>query len=99
VVPLGTVRRRQLKVKTVADETVTLVIELKPETVAPEKIRVEGLEVTIADEATFLVEATGEQLSLDQYLDYTRRKVVGYVPEWEVVGGVGGAGQAPGVPG
>ena len=42
----------------------------------------ESLEVTIADEATFLVEATGEQLSLDQYLDYTRRKVVGYVPEW-----------------
>jgi type I restriction enzyme R subunit len=75
-------RRRQLKVKTLADETVTLVVELKPETVAPEKIRVEGLEVTIADEATFLVEATGEQLSLDQYLDYTRRKVVGHVPEW-----------------
>jgi type I restriction enzyme R subunit len=75
-------RRRQLKVKTAADEMVTLVVELKPETVTPEKIRVEGLEVTIADEATFLVEATGEQLSLDQYLDYTRRKVVGYVPEW-----------------
>jgi type I restriction enzyme R subunit len=47
-----------------------------------ERIRVEGLEVTIADEATFLVEATGEQLSLEQYLDYTRRQVVGYVPEW-----------------
>ena len=75
-------RRRQLKVETIADETMTLVVELKPETVKPEKIRVEGLEVTIADEATFLVEATGEQLSLEQYLDYTRRKVVGYVPEW-----------------
>ena len=75
-------RRRQIKVKTLADETVTLVVELKPETVTPEKIRVEGLEVTIADEATFLVEATGEQLSLDQYLDYTRRKVVGHVPQW-----------------
>jgi type I restriction enzyme R subunit len=75
-------RRRQLKVETLADETVTLVIELKLEMETTERIRVEGLEVTIADEATFLVEATGEQLSLEQYLDYTRRKVVGYVPEW-----------------
>jgi len=75
-------RRRQLRIETLAEETVTLVIELKSETAAPERIRVEGLEVTIADEATFLVEATGEQLSLEQYLDYTRRKVVGYVPEW-----------------
>jgi type I restriction enzyme R subunit len=61
---------------------VTLLVELKLEMVTTERIRVEGLEVTIADEATFLVEATGEQLSLEQYLDYTRRKVVGYVPEW-----------------
>jgi type I restriction enzyme R subunit len=75
-------RRRQLKVETLADETVTLVIELKLEMKTTERIRVEGLEVTIADEATFLVEATGEQLSLEQYLDYTRRKVVGYVPDW-----------------
>jgi type I restriction enzyme R subunit len=75
-------RRRQLKVETLADETVTLLVELKLEMETTERIRVEGLEVTIADEATFLVEATGEQLSLDQYLDYTRRKVVGYVPEW-----------------
>ena len=38
--------------------------------------------MTIADEATFLVEATGEQLTLEQYLDHTRHKVAGYVPEW-----------------
>jgi type I restriction enzyme R subunit len=75
-------RRRQLKVETRADETTTLLVELRLEMKTTERIRVEGLEVTIADEATFLVEATGEQLSLEQYLDYTRRKVVGYVPEW-----------------
>jgi type I restriction enzyme R subunit len=75
-------RRRQLKVETLADETTTLLVELKLEMATIERIRVEGLEVSIADEATFLVEATGEQLSLEQYLDYTRRKVVGYVPEW-----------------
>ena len=38
--------------------------------------------MTIADEATFLVESTGEQLTLEQYLDYTREKVVGHVPDW-----------------
>jgi type I restriction enzyme R subunit len=75
-------RRRQLKVQTLPDETTTLLVELRLEMKTTERIRVEGLEVTIADEATFLVEATGEQLSLEQYLDYTRRKVVGYVPEW-----------------
>jgi type I restriction enzyme R subunit len=75
-------RRRQLRVETLADETVTLLVELKLEMETIERIRVEGLEVTIADEATFLVEATGEQLSLEEYLDYTQRKVVGYVPEW-----------------
>lgn len=75
-------RRRQLKVETLAGETVTLVVELKAETGAVEPIRVKGLVVTIADEATFLVEATGEQLTLEQYLDHTRRRVVGYVPEW-----------------
>ncbi|MBN1815674.1 MAG: carboxypeptidase regulatory-like domain-containing protein, partial [Anaerolineae bacterium] len=75
-------RRRQIKVKTAADETTTVVVELRFEAKTRERIRVEGLEVTIADEATFLVEATGEQLTLEQYLDYTRRKVVGYVPEW-----------------
>ncbi len=75
-------RRRQTRVETLAGETVTIVVELKLEAKTVERIRVEGLEVTIADEATFLVEATGEQLSLEQYLDHTRRKVAGYVPEW-----------------
>lgn len=75
-------RRRQFKAETLADETVSITVELKPEGEQAGKIRVEGLEVTIAEEATFLVEATGQQLSLEQYLDYTRQKVVGYVPEW-----------------
>jgi len=75
-------RRRQIKVETWADETVTLVIELREEKGEARRIEVKGLKVTIADEATFLVEATGEQLTLEQYLDYTRRQVVGHVPEW-----------------
>lgn len=52
-----------------------------------ERIRVEGQEVTIADEATFLVEATGEQLSLEQLSD---PRVFRLSPFREM-------GQAPGV--
>lgn len=74
-------RQRQLKVETIANETVSVIVELKPETVPVEKIRVEGLEVTIADEALFTIEATGEQLSLSQYKDYTRGKVVTFVSQ------------------
>jgi type I restriction enzyme R subunit len=75
-------RRRQFKVQTLADETVSLTVELTPEGERAGKIKVKGLEVTIADEATFLVEATGQQLSLEGYLDYTRQKLAGYVPSW-----------------
>ena len=38
-------------------------------------IRVEGLEVRIADEAAFVIEGSGQQLTQQQYLDYTRDKV------------------------
>ncbi len=75
-------RRRWFKVETLADETVSLTVELTPEGERVGKIKIEGLEVTIADEATFLVEATGQQLSLEAYLDYTRQQMVNYVPDW-----------------
>ncbi len=75
-------RRRQVSVEAVADTVQTVTIELKPDTGPVGKIEVQGLTVTIADEATFLVESSGEQLTLEQYLDYTRRKVAGYVPDW-----------------
>ena len=75
-------RRRQLKVETLPDETVSLTVELSPEGERAGRIKVEGLEVTIADEATFLVEATGQQLSLEQYLDYTRQNVERHAPDW-----------------
>ncbi|AUT02873.1 restriction endonuclease subunit R [Nostoc sp. CENA543] len=75
-------RPRTVTVETEQDITQTVVIELKPQEAPIGKISVRGLEVTIADEATFLVESTGEQLTLEQYLDYTKAKVVGYVPKW-----------------
>jgi len=68
--------RRQIAVETVADETVAVDVLLKPEREAARKIRVEGITVTIADEAVFFIEATGQQLSLAEYRDYTRQRVI-----------------------
>ena len=75
-------QRRQLKVDTFPDATVNVGLELQQAGEGVGKIKVAGLEVTIADEATFLVEATGQRLSLEQYLDYSREQVVRQVPDW-----------------
>jgi type I restriction enzyme R subunit len=72
--------RRELAVDTLADQTVTVDVPLKPAGKMPRKIRVEGLEVAIADEAVFVIEATGQQLSLDEYRNYTRQTVVRAAP-------------------
>jgi len=72
--------RQELRIETLADETVTVEIPLKPEREGKGKIRVEGLEVTIADEAIFLIEATGQRLSLSEYRDYTRKQVMRAAP-------------------
>lgn len=76
-------RRRQVGIMTVQDSVQRIAIELKAEAGPAEKVRVRGLTVTIAEEATFLVEATGTHMTLNQYVDYTRRKVIGYTPDWE----------------
>jgi len=68
-------RRRQVQVQTLPDDTIQVTAELVPEGEAAGKINVRGLQVTIADEAVFVIEGTGEQLTLDQYLDYTRERV------------------------
>lgn len=67
---------RTVGVEMVPDETVSVAVALKPEKPKGGKIRVQGLEVTIADEAVFLIEATGQQLTLEQYRDYTRSRVL-----------------------
>lgn len=72
--------RREFRVETLPDQTVTLEIPLQPERKGARKIRVEGLEVSIADEAIFLIEETGQRLSLQEYRDHTRRYVVRTAP-------------------
>lgn len=72
--------RRELRVETLADASVVVDVPLKPARQGGGRIRVEGLEVTIADEAVFFIEATGQQLTLSEYRDYTRRQVTKTAP-------------------
>lgn len=67
---------RTVGVETLMDQTTEVEVPLKPAKKKGGKIRVEGLEVTIADEAVFLIETTGQQLTLEQYRDYTRARIV-----------------------
>jgi type I restriction enzyme R subunit len=75
--------RRQLKVITEPFLETICDIDLKPQgDIKAGKITLKGLEVIIADEATFVVEGMEEPLSLERYLDYTRDKIAGFVPSW-----------------
>ena len=72
--------RRQLRIQTIADETLKVEVALKPERKGAQKIKVKGLEVSIADEAVFFIEATGKQLTLAEYKDYTREHLIKTAP-------------------
>lgn len=68
---------RTVTVETAEDDTSEVVVELKLQEIAPELIRVGGLTVSISDEATFVIEASGDRLSLDEYKAYTAAWVRG----------------------
>ncbi len=72
--------RRELRVATLEGEPVAVEVPLKPARKHKPKIRVQGLEVTIADEAIFIVESTGKQLTLSEYRDYVRGTVLRAAP-------------------
>lgn len=76
--------RRQKQITTEADSTVTLDFELDFVKEGGDKtITVKGLQVTIAEEATFLVAGLDEPLTLEQYVDYSREKVLSLLPGWD----------------
>lgn len=78
------VRRRQMQVEIAAGETTTVQVELKSATEQKRrKIEVTNLQVEIADEATFIVEGHNEPMSLQEYVNYTRKKVVDLTRSWE----------------
>jgi type I restriction enzyme R subunit len=68
-------QRKQQQVVVEAGESTTVNVVLKAVGQKAQKIRVKNLEVQIADEAVFIIEGTGEQLGLKEYLDYTRQRV------------------------
>jgi len=72
--------QRQRTVETAAEEITREDIGLKPARKGRGKIRVEGLTVEIADEAIFLIEQTGQQLTLEEYRDHTKRRIIRAAP-------------------
>lgn len=68
--------QRILRVETSPDATAQQDIRLKKPRKGVQKIRVEGLTVDIADEVIFLIESTGQRLSLEEYRDYVRHRIV-----------------------
>ncbi|MBN2005590.1 MAG: DEAD/DEAH box helicase family protein [Anaerolineae bacterium] len=77
-------KRRQKTATTLAGETATLDFALSlAQDSGDKRITVKNLQVTIAEEATFLVAGLDEPLTLEQYVDYAREKVLGLIPGWE----------------
>lgn len=76
--------RRQRKAVTVAGETTTADFDLSiASDGGSQTITVKNLQVTIAEEATFLVAGLDEPLTLEQYVDYSREKLLALMPGWE----------------
>lgn len=78
-------RRRQLTAMTEHNTTTRCDISLQPMTEAPEKIEVRGLQVTIADEATFIVDGMDEPMTLEQYLQYSRAEILALASDREAL--------------
>ncbi|MFL5804838.1 MAG: EcoAI/FtnUII family type I restriction enzme subunit R [Roseiflexaceae bacterium] len=75
-------RRRRISVATEDNFAIICDVDLKPAGGSAGKIEARGLCVTIADEATFIVEGMHEPMTLEGYLDYSRARIVGFVSEW-----------------
>lgn len=78
-------RQRQVSVQTFPETAQTVSIELRPAGAPTKKIEVRKLKVYISEEATFMVEATGQQLTLQEYIDYSRLTVLKSAPTVETL--------------
>jgi len=79
--------RRQRTITTLAGQTVRVDLDLQPvqASAGSRVITVRNLEVTIAEEATFLVKGLDEPLTLEQYIDYSREWVLKLASNWEAL--------------
>jgi type I restriction enzyme R subunit len=76
--------RQQKRINTQDSMPVTLDFELSPiQQSGRQEIVVKNLQVTIAEEATFLVAGLNEPLTLEQYVDYSREKTRALISSWE----------------
>jgi len=73
-------RKRQITLSTLPDNSMMIQIELRCETPPAAKIRIKGLTVTIAEETYLQLEATGEQLTVQQYIDHSRQFILKKIP-------------------
>ena len=85
VIAYGTNLKRKQKTITTRDGIpVNLDFELSPlDEGTYRRIVVKNLQVTIAEEATFLVAGLNEPLTLEQYIDYSREKTRTLISSWE----------------
>jgi type I restriction enzyme R subunit len=67
---------KQMKITTSIDTVDPLLIELLKQGTPPKPIKVTGLNVVFDEETVFEVEVTGQRLTLKQYIEYTKEKVV-----------------------
>lgn len=77
------VARKQTHIELTAKDTTVFDIELSPTGKRHQKIEVRGLEVNIAEEATFIVEGMNDPMTLDQYVNYTREEIIRNFPDFE----------------
>ncbi len=76
--------RRQQRAQTLADQTTHCDLEL--DVVQPggdRVVTVRNVQVTIAEEATFIVTGLDEPLTLEQYIDYARARTRRLVTDWQ----------------
>jgi len=71
---------REIHIETIPDESTVVDVLLKRARQGVGKIKVEGLEVTIADEAIFDVASTGQQLTLEEYQNHARQQIIRAAP-------------------
>jgi type I restriction enzyme R subunit len=74
-------RKRQITLATLPDSTTKIQIELRREKPAAAKIRIKGLTVNIAEETYLELEATGQQLTIEQYIDHSRQFILKKIPD------------------
>jgi len=76
-------RKRQMTVTTMETPDEDVVVELKPIAKAKEPIRVKGINVYVAEETYLEIDATGERLTVQQYVEYIGDTVRQAVPTWQ----------------